>query len=305
MSNSLKPIARPGYGGVNQTQVKLWVNYFEIRWLGSIALYRYQAFLDKRRRLNDTFRALELDRFLRKVRVQISYLMEGDHLFTSVKTIHLVVEEQGKSALESTIVKLYVAHNINLLKREQIVVDVGTKGKAVYIPAELCHVVSGQATRHRLSARQTSDMIRVACCRPRPNANAIVKRGLPLMGMASEANGIKRPEDFGIQVARNMLAVAGSILLPPQLVYKYPLKVTKPGSWNLLKNVAFNQLGFFCPDRGVGCLVITHSPGRDTPETAKFMAELGQHMINYGVNWPVEQISTDAIKLTRSEKENE
>lgn len=90
MSNSLKPIARPGYGGVNQTQVKLWVNYFEIRWLGSIALYRYQAFLDKRRRLNDTFRALELDRFLRKVRVQISYLMEGDHLFTSVKTIQYV-----------------------------------------------------------------------------------------------------------------------------------------------------------------------------------------------------------------------
>lgn len=82
MSNSLKPIARPGYGGVHQTQVKLWVNYFEIQ---GLALYQYQAFLDKRRRLNDIFRALELDRFLRKVRVQISYLMEGDHLFTSVK----------------------------------------------------------------------------------------------------------------------------------------------------------------------------------------------------------------------------
>ncbi|KAM5475401.1 hypothetical protein MauCBS54593_001089 [Microsporum audouinii] len=125
------------------------------------------------------------------------------------------------------------------------------------------------------------------------------------MGVASEANGIKRPEDFGIQVARNMLAVTGSILLLLQLMYKYLLKVTKPGSWNLLKNVAFNQLGFFCPDRGVGCLVIKHSPGRDTPETAKFMAELGQHMVNYGVNWPVELISTDTIKLTQSEKENE
>lgn len=72
-------------------------------------------------------------------------------------------------------------------------VDVGTKGKPIYLPAELCHLVPGQPARQRLSARQTSDMIKVACCRPGANANSIVRRGLPLMGVMGDTGNIKSP----------------------------------------------------------------------------------------------------------------
>ncbi|KAK2871996.1 hypothetical protein FQN49_002632 [Arthroderma sp. PD_2] len=272
---------------------------------------------DQSRRLTGSFRAFELDRFLRKLRVKTSYSKDGgrqvrtiqsltrrDNVAGSIDTVRFEWSSGGRRR-EISVKDYYLqAYGINLTQSEQIVVDVGTKEKAVYLPAELCYVVSGQAARQRLSSRQTSEMIRVACRRPGPNANDIVRKGLPLMGVTPGTSGIHRLEDFGIRVVSKMLAVTGAVLPPPNLLYKSPMQVTRPGSWNLSRNVAFNQPGSIRTHGDVGCLVIAPPQSRSTIETSRFMEELGQYMVKYGINWPKGRASTDTLALTQNSIED-
>ncbi|EZG10816.1 hypothetical protein H106_00394 [Trichophyton rubrum CBS 735.88] len=273
---------------------------------------------DQGRRLSGSVRLQELNKFLHKLRVVLLCPNNAISQTTGMKTIQSVVRRNnlpgtidnirfewpsGGREREVSVRELYrQVYSIDLSENDQIVVDVGTKGKPIYLPAELCHVVPGQPARQRLSARQTSDMIKVACCRPGANANSIVRKGLPLMGMMGDTGNVKSPKDFGIEVARNMLAVTGSILSPPQLLYKYPVLVSRPGSWNLSKNISFNTPGAFGPNNRVGCLIIIPYRGQGAPETTQFVTELGKHMKNYGINWPTDRISRDTIRLSQDEK---
>ncbi|EZF29972.1 hypothetical protein H109_00292 [Trichophyton interdigitale MR816] len=276
---------------------------------------------DQGRRLSGSIRLRELNKFLHKLRVVLSCPNNAISQATGMKTIQSIVKRNnlpgtidnirfewpsGGMEREVSVREFYrQVYSIDLIEKDQIVVDVGTKGKPIYLPAELCHLVPGQPARQRLSARQTSDMIKVACCRPGANANSIVRRGLPLMGVMGDTGNIKSPKDFGVEVARNMLAVTGSILSPPQLLYKYPVTVNRPDSWNLSKNIAFNKPGTFGPNNRVGCLVIMPYRGQDALETTQFMTELGKHMKNYGINWPTDRVSRDTIRLSQDEQDLE
>lgn len=76
-----------------------------------------------------------------------------------------------------------LAYNVRLTAQNQIVVNVGKRDKPIYLPAEVCQVVSGQVAHQKLSSRQTSAMIKIACRPPPSNANEIVKDGLSIMGI--------------------------------------------------------------------------------------------------------------------------
>ncbi|DAA74154.1 TPA_exp: Uncharacterized protein A8136_3652 [Trichophyton benhamiae CBS 112371] len=266
-------------------------------------LHTLVCMFDQGRRLSGSVRLQELNKFLHKLRVVLSCPNNAISQATGIKTIKSIVKRNnlpgtidniriewpsGGREREVSVRELYrQVYSIDLIENDQIVVDVGAKGKPIYLPAELCYVVPGQPARQRLSARQT------------------IRRGLPLMGVMGDTGNIKSLKDFGIEVARNMLAVTGSVLSPPQLLYKYPVTVNRPGSWNLSKNIAFNKPGAFGPNNRVGCLIIIPYRGQGAPETTQFMTELGKHMKNYGVNWPTDRISRDTIRLSLDERDIE
>ena len=80
-------------------------------------------------------------------------------------------------------------------------------------------------------------MIKVACNPPRANAEAIVTRGLPLLGLTgpnSVLNG------FGLSIEPDMIVTPGRELLPPRLSYKVGRANVANASWNIL-DVKFHQ----------------------------------------------------------------
>ena len=164
-------------------------------------------------------RAIQLEKFLRRLRVRTEYLKgKRGQVAIKVKTIFRIGKVQGAAARADGIrfrldqgdgnskqvtVQQYFAerHNIKLRTPEQIVVDVGTDQNAVYIPAELCTVVPGQVARQKLDPRQTSNMIKIACKKPPENAQQIVQNGLPLMGISGpQSTGLVRRKSPGITI---------------------------------------------------------------------------------------------------------
>ncbi|OJA20088.1 hypothetical protein AZE42_07720 [Rhizopogon vesiculosus] len=77
-------------------------------------------------------------------------------------------------------------------------------------------------------------MIRFACNPPRVNAEAIIGRGLPTLGLTPETLGSPL-SNFGIAVNNDMAVIPGRELPPPRLSYKAgrPPNVNN-GSWNIL-----------------------------------------------------------------------
>ena len=106
-------------------------------------------------------------------------------------------------------------------------VNVGAK-KPTYLPAELCKVIE-QPYYGRLTDRETSNMINVACNPPATNAASIVNDGLRLLGLQGG------PIDgFNIAVATEMITVPIRVLPPPQLSYTGRPIIPSGGSWNIL-----------------------------------------------------------------------
>lgn len=70
--------------------------------------------------------------------------------------------------------------------------NVGTRAKPIYLPAEVCEVLPGQVSRTRLDAEQTSNMIRLAKCNPDECAKSIVEQGREALGYASDSGPMVR-----------------------------------------------------------------------------------------------------------------
>ncbi|KAG6860668.1 hypothetical protein C0995_008856 [Termitomyces sp. Mi166 len=113
------------------------------------------------------------------------------------------------------------------------VVDLGSQKKEIWVPAELCHIVSGQPYG-KLNDRETAQMIRYACNPPRVNAEAIVNQGFPKLGLSQP---VEQPiNEFGISIDVEMAVIPARELAPPRLSYKAgrPPNVNN-GSWNILE----------------------------------------------------------------------
>jgi eukaryotic translation initiation factor 2C len=117
------------------------------------------------------------------------------------------------------------------------VVDLGSKEKNVWVPAELCEIEPGSIFRGKLNEQETAQMIRYACNIPRVNAEHITGEGFPMLGLSPLATPAA---DFGISVAQEMAVVPARELTPPRLNYRVGQPRVNNGAWNIL-DVKFHR----------------------------------------------------------------
>ncbi|KAI0096732.1 ribonuclease H-like domain-containing protein [Nemania sp. FL0031] len=113
------------------------------------------------------------------------------------------------------------------------VVNVGTKVRPVYMPAELIKILEGQPVRRKTTPDETRDMINFSCRSPFANATSISATGRKVLGL-DESEALAR---FGIKVDNKLLTVQGRELLPPTIVYK-------DGRQNNIKQIRVNEGGW-------------------------------------------------------------
>ncbi|KAI5309807.1 hypothetical protein KEM55_002361, partial [Ascosphaera atra] len=123
------------------------------------------------------------------------------------------------------------------------VLNVGTKEKPSYLPAEVCKIAKGQAWKRLLTAAQTDGMLKFAGRPPFENARAIVEEGFKTVGMDPEINPTLK--EFGVEFGKNLLTVEGRVLPAPKVLYGKNTQADTqraPGQWNL-KDAKFNIPG--------------------------------------------------------------
>ncbi|KAH6678808.1 eukaryotic translation initiation factor 2C 3 [Plectosphaerella plurivora] len=108
-------------------------------------------------------------------------------------------------------------------------VNLGTRDRPMYFPAERCTIVAGQSTRAKLSGDETTAMLQFACRAPFDNAVSITTSGREALGLDNDPV----LERFGVKIDKQLLTVRGRELNPP--VVKYGAKSVTPfnGSWNM------------------------------------------------------------------------
>ncbi|KAI1173532.1 ribonuclease H-like domain-containing protein [Nemania sp. FL0916] len=110
------------------------------------------------------------------------------------------------------------------------VVNVGTKKKPIYMPADLVEIIDGQPLQRKTNPGETRDMILFACRSPFANATSVSEAGRKVLGL----DGSQILHDFGIQVDKTLLAVQGRELPPPTIQYSgQKLIPVKEGEWNM------------------------------------------------------------------------
>ncbi|KAK1749574.1 ribonuclease H-like domain-containing protein [Echria macrotheca] len=172
------------------------------------------------------------------------------------------------------------------------VVNVGTRDRPTYLPAEVCLVMPGQRADAKLDASQTQQMIRFAVRKPGANADSIVREGLSIVGLTGNNALLSR---FGIQFSPNLLTVPGRTLDEPKVFYKgnKPASV-RFGSWNMV-DVKFNTVTSV---RKWSYLLISVRGYRDAfdlnslaPVVGRFATTLGKLGITVAAPMPGQHVS--------------
>ncbi|KAF9530114.1 argonaute-like protein [Crepidotus variabilis] len=177
---------------------------------------------------------------VKSIRVKTLHLGYKKKLFaigtTSARNTFFDCEELGgKTSVEQYFVKKYKTQ----LKypAELPVVNVGNLKKPNWIPAELCLIEGDVPYRAKLDDKETAAMIKVACNKPRINAEHIVNRGFPSLGLSPAQPPLS---GFDIGVDTKMVDIPGRELLPPKLSYGVGVPRVANGSWNIL-DVKFHR----------------------------------------------------------------
>ena len=76
-------------------------------------------------------------------------------------------------------------------------------------------------------------MIRSACRPPWENAETIVNKGLPSLGLAQDTSSL---DAFGISIVPEMAVIPGRVLIPPKVAYPSRTLTVTNGAWNLIGN---------------------------------------------------------------------
>ncbi|KAG8531253.1 uncharacterized protein KY384_004611 [Bacidia gigantensis] len=114
---------------------------------------------------------------------------------------------------------------------EDPVVNVGTKEKPTYLPADVCQVEPGQPCRMKLDPTQTQKMIEFTVRRPWKNADYITGPGVKQVGLERKENPALK--NFNLKVTNKLILVQSRTLQPPKLIYKNQNHSPQDGSWNL------------------------------------------------------------------------
>ncbi|KAF9555709.1 argonaute-like protein [Agrocybe pediades] len=143
----------------------------------------------------------------------------------------------GTMSVEQYFFKKY---NIRLRHGADLpVIDLGNAKRPIWMPAELCTIEDGNPYRGKLNDKETAQMIRYACNPPKVNADDIMNRGFPAMGLVP-SSGPTPLNGFNITIDPNMAVVPGRELPPPGLTYKAGQARAQNGSWNIM-NVKFHR----------------------------------------------------------------
>lgn len=140
------------------------------------------------------------------------------------------------------------------------VVNVGTRGKPTYLPADVCTVKMGQVANSKLTGSQTTAMLGFAALRPHQNAELITQYGIDSLALNSANGTLGR---FLLSLgSREMITVPGRVLAGPNVLYRGDkLARTRDGSWNM-KEIKFTNLvgrtfaGLLC-----GWTMVANLPG--------------------------------------------
>ncbi len=82
------------------------------------------------------------------------------------------------------------------------VINIASKEKPVWIPAELCEIVRGIPLRGKLNDTQTSTMLQLSCNPPSTNAQTIMNEGFQKLGFTPEALG-EPISNFGVTISNS------------------------------------------------------------------------------------------------------
>ncbi|KAL1595006.1 hypothetical protein SLS59_008557 [Nothophoma quercina] len=109
-------------------------------------------------------------------------------------------------------------YNRVLRNPELSVVNCGNRENPMYLPPEVCVVVSGQPSKAKLDSGQTQQMIRHAVRKPWDNAPSIVEQGIQVAGLDGNSNTLLRT--FDLKITPGLIKVPGRILNSPKVIYK-------------------------------------------------------------------------------------
>lgn len=108
----------------------------------------------------------------------------------------------------------------------------GRGDKNSYFPAEVVEIMPGQQAKVKLTGKETTAMLDFACRSPYSNAKSLVDESRGRLGHDDPLL-----QQFGVTVAKNLLAVHARVFNPPTVSYHNRATITPAfGSWNL-KNV--------------------------------------------------------------------
>ncbi|KAI1777141.1 Piwi-domain-containing protein [Hypoxylon cercidicola] len=114
------------------------------------------------------------------------------------------------------------------------VINVGSKQRPTYVPAEMLEVIPGQPLRRKTTPDETAQMILFACRSPFANATSLVTVGRKCLGL----DGNPKLTEFNITAGKDLLTVRGRELPVPGITYlntqNRPSNIrTNEGSWNM------------------------------------------------------------------------
>lgn len=114
----------------------------------------------------------------------------GSGKYVSVEEFYTKTRKWFKHSLDWSSIffaKILIVH-IKLSYLEYSVVNVGKKGKAIYLPSEVCEVLPGQGRSAKLRAGQARKMITFSNRQGYKNANLIVSKAVSVIGLNSNEN---------------------------------------------------------------------------------------------------------------------
>ncbi|KAH9850924.1 Piwi-domain-containing protein [Lenzites betulinus] len=150
----------------------------------------------------------------------------------TARTARFDCEEYGRKVSVEEFFKL--KYRITLRHATDVpIINVSSNPKhAVFLPAEICEIVRGQAYRGKLDGQQTSSMIRYACNAPDVNGNAIVNEGFEKLGLRGGAASTLG--SFGVTVSPQMTVVPSRVLPSPGISYSVGNPRIQNASWNIV-----------------------------------------------------------------------
>ncbi|CAL0304042.1 unnamed protein product [Lupinus luteus] len=156
-------------------------------------------------------------------------------------------------------------YEVNLKHTYLPAVQAGSDTKPVYLPMELCQIVSGQRYTKRLNEDQVTALLRATCQRPHERENYIKQ-----ILRQNNFNTDKLVHDFGIQINEELATVEARVLPPPMLLYHQTGKESsvdpRMGQWNMInkKMIDGGKVLYW------GCVNFSTRVNRDLPSTFCF-----------------------------------